>query len=357
VSRLVQEEILPAIGPYEEKSVLPADLLRKMGELGFFRAHVDKSGGGLGLGTLGYCLGSEEIAKAGAGLTHNGHFQVQRMILEFGTAEQKGKYLQGLLDGGFVGAMAITEPQVGSSFALMSSAVEERDGALTLNGRKSFINDAAEARVAGVLARDGDGFSVFLLEKGTTGFRILKKLDPIGMRSSPVYDFAMERCPIRSEDLVGTRGEGLRLFFSAFNFSRLGNASAALGIANAAFQKTLDYAKGRQVGRQRVSEFQGIRWMFAEMSVQLETSRLLRDRAAGLVDAGERAALEASQAKLLCVETSNEVAAKCIQIAGRFGCLRDSLFELYLRDARALGVAGGSLEVMKNNIARELLGN
>jgi butyryl-CoA dehydrogenase len=355
VQAFVEREILPAIAYYEEKSVFPRELFRKMGREGFLKAHVSAEVRGLGLGTMGYCIFSEEVARAGVGLTHNGHFQLGKMLLEFGTETQKERYLSHFLNGSYVAAMAITEPGVGSSFAGMQTVLRAQECEYVLDGQKSFINDAAEADVIGVLCKSDDGYSLVMLDKETPGFRILRKLDPIGGRSSPVYDFEMVGCKVSDEAVLGTLNEGLTVFFTAFNFSRLGNASAALGLGKAAFDKALQYGKKRRVGRHHVTEFQGIRWALADLSVQLEAARLLRDRAAWLVDRKGDPALEASQAKLFCVETANQVVGKCIQITGRYGCLRDNTMELYLRDARALGVMGGSLEVMRNNVARRVI--
>jgi alkylation response protein AidB-like acyl-CoA dehydrogenase len=171
-----------------------------------------------------------------------------------------------------------------------------------------------------------------------------------------VYEFEMKGCPLGEAHLLGELDDGLRLFFTAFNSSRLGNASAALGMGDAAFHRALHYAGERHVGDRKVSGFQGIRWMLAEMSVQLEAARLLRNKAASMADNLLDIALESSQAKLLCVQVSNQVVGQCIQVTGRYGCLKDNLLEMYLRDARVLGIAGGSLEVMKNNIARRVVG-
>jgi alkylation response protein AidB-like acyl-CoA dehydrogenase len=178
----------------------------------------------------------------------------------------------------------------------------------------------------------------------------------MGMRSSPIYEFELRECAVAREQLVGETGAGFKTFFSAFNFSRLGNASAALGIAQAALEKTLNYLKGRQIGARVAAEFQGLRWSLAEMSTQLEAARLLRNRAAVMEEKKQDISLESSRAKLLCVEVANRVVGDCIQATGRYGCLRDSLLDLYFRDVKVIGTAGGSLEVMKNNIARKLLG-
>jgi len=357
VRSLVEQSVLPQIMEFEEKSLFPWELFRKIGSEGFLRAHIPEEYGGLGLGTMGYCLVSEELAKAGAGMTHNGHFQTQKMLLGYGTQSQKDKYLDKLGTGAYLAATAISEPTVGSSFEDMRTRVERRNDVFVLNGLKTLINDAAEASVISLFAKSEEGISVLLVDAGTPGFRITGKLDPIGMRSSPIYTFELKDCKVEPQQLVGRFGEGLKAFFSAFNFSRLGNASAALGIGQAAFEKALAYVKQREVGRHTTAEFQGIRWMLAEMSTRLEAARLIRDRASVMEDKKQDISLESSRAKLITVEAANRVVADCIQITGRYGCLRDSLLELYLRDAKVLGTAGGSLEVMKNNIARRLIGS
>jgi alkylation response protein AidB-like acyl-CoA dehydrogenase len=356
VRRFVDQDVLPAIVKYEEKSIFPMEIFREMGRQGFLKAHVAKEHGGLGLGVLGYCIVSEEVSRAGAGMTHNGHFQLGNMLFEHGKPEQQQKCLQKLFNGEYAGAMAITEPGAGSSFVNLSTTVKEKEGVYILDGVKTLINDAAEADVMGVFARSNGGFTMLLLYKGTRGFRITKKLDPMGFRSSPVYEFEMKGCRVGPENVLGALNEGIKLFFSAFNLSRLGNASAALGIGSAAFNKTLDYVRDRRVGAHRVADFQGIRWRLAELSVELEAARLLRDKAAVMADNGKEGSLEASQAKLFCVQMCNKVVGECVQMTGGYGCLRDSLFELYLRDARVLGTAGGSLEVMRNNIAKRVIG-
>jgi len=351
----VEQTILPAIPGYEEKSILPLDMFRKLGEKGFLKAHIPKEHGGQGLGSIAYCLVCEELGKAGAGMIHNGHFQTGKMLIQYGTRKQKKMYLEKLLTGEYLAATAITEPTVGSSFANMQTRVKKQGNAYVLNGVKTLINDAAEADIMNVFAKGPEGISVLLVEKNTPGFKVVKKMDPIGMRSSPVYEFELKDCAVSADQLIGKLGEGLNAFFSAFNFSRLGNSSAALGIAQSAFDKTLSYLKQRAVGTRTATEFQGLRWQMAEMSTKLEAARLLRNRAAMLEDRNQDISLLSSQTKLMCVEVAEQVVSNCIQATGRYGCLRDSLFDMYLRDVKVLGTAGGSLEVMKNNIARHLI--
>ena len=356
VKRLVEQAILPEIMKFEEKSIFPMELFRRIGREGFLKAHIPEPYGGSGLGTMAFCVVCEELGKAGAGMVHNGHFQTQKMLMEYGTEKQKEKYLDKLLNGEYLAATAITEPAVGSSFKNMQTRVQKKGDGFVLNGIKTLINDAAEADIMNVFARGEAGISVFLVEKNRPGLKILRKLDPIGLRSSPVYEFELKDCKVNADHLIGTIGQGFQTFFSAFNFSRLGNASAALGIAQATFEKTVTYLKGRDVGGRIASEFQGLRWLLAELSTRLEAARLMRNRSAVMEERKQDIGLASSQTKLFCVQIAERVVADCIQATGRYGCLRDNLFDLYLRDVKALGIAGGSLEIMKNNIARYLLG-
>jgi butyryl-CoA dehydrogenase len=357
VKILVEQAILPVIMKYEEKSILPLEIFRRIGREGFLKAHIPTKYGGSGLGTMAFCLVCEELGKAGAGMIHNGHFQTQKMLAEYGTEKQKGKYLDKLLNGQYLAATAITEPTVGSSFKNMKTRVERQGDGFVLNGVKTLINDAAEADLMNVFAKGEEGISVFLVEKSRPGLRMLRKLDPIGLRSSPVYEFELKDCKVNADHLIGNIGQGFQTFFSAFNFSRLGNASAALGIAQCTFDKTIDYLRKRDVGARFATEFQGLRWLLAELSTQIEAARLMRNRAAAMEDRKQAVNLVSSQTKLFCVNVAERVVAECIQATGRFGCLRDNLFNLYLRDVKVLGIAGGSLGVMKNNIARHLIGS
>ena len=287
----VARNVMRQIEPYEETSTFPAEIFRAMGREGFIGVSLPGEYGGLDLGTLGFCILSEEVAKASAGLTHNGHYQTQRMLLRRGTDEQKAKYLSKLVSGEYVAAMAISEPGVGSSFEKMQTSARRAGGEHILNGFKTNINDAAEADVVTTFAVAEEGLTVFLVEKGNPGFQVVRKLDPMGMRSSPLYEFALRDCHIPREQVLGKPGRALAVFFEAFNFSRLGNASALLGIARFAFEQALAFAAKREVGHRKVSEFQGIRWMLAEMKTRTEAAALLRDRAAVMEDQGQDAAL------------------------------------------------------------------
>jgi len=225
-----------------------------------------------------------------------------------------------------------------------------------LNGEKVHINDAAEAQVINFFAMTPQGLTIFLVDPAMPGFSILEKMDPIGLRASPIYSFRLNDYRVPESRRIGQEGQGIQVFFSAFNHSRIGNASCLLGMAAGALEKAIAFVKTRRVGNKVVADFQGIRWAVAEISTRLEAGMLLRDKAAWMEDRGLDPVRETSMAKLLAGEISMEVVSQAIQLTGSYGCYRDTPFERYLRDAKSLCIAGGTLEVMKNNIARQILG-
>ncbi|MBI4773359.1 MAG: acyl-CoA/acyl-ACP dehydrogenase [Deltaproteobacteria bacterium] len=352
----IRQYMAPEIDEYDRKSVFPRETFKKFGAQGFLGASVPKDFGGQGLGTPGYCLLCEELGRLGAGAIHNGIFQTQKMILVCGSEELKQIYLPGLCSGDIHAATAISEPDMGSSFAMMTTSAG-RDGAFyVLNGEKTHINDAAEADLINVFAKTDAGLSVFLVEKGTAGFFVTQKLDPMGLRSSPIYAVKFSECRIPETRLVGTEGGGLAVFTTTFNFSRLGNASTFIGMAREALERAVEFAKQRKIGSSYVADFQGIRWIVADLHTKLEAAVLLRDKAAYTEEAGRDVSNLSSMAKYYAGEMATEAVMSAIRVMGSHGCYRDSPFERLLRDVKALEIAGGTPEIMKNVIASSILG-
>ena len=356
VRGFVQKYMVPGAAACDRKSVFPKEVFREFGKQGFLGVIVPEKYGGLGLGTMEYCLLSEEVGRLSAGYHHNNLFQTQKMLLNYGTQNQKRKYLRGLASGEIHAATAISEPAMGSSFAGMETIAREDHDVFIVNGVKSHINDALEADILNLFVRTNQGTTILLLEKNTPGFNITKKLDPMGMRASPIYEFELRDCRIPKNNLVGLPGQAVEIFISTFNFSRLGNASVFLGTAKAALDKAVRFAAERKIGRGTVKDFQGIRWMIAELRTKLEAAELLRNK--GVV-AGEDSGnvLDfASMAKLYCGDIANEVVNTAMKITGSYGCYREQPFEMWLRDVKALEIAGGTPEIMKNIIADQILG-
>jgi alkylation response protein AidB-like acyl-CoA dehydrogenase len=351
----INQEMAPKVEEYDRQSIFPRETFLKFGEQGFLGVIVPSEYGGLGLGTVAYCLLSEELGRLSAGYHHNGIFQTQKMILTYGTRQQKEKFLPGLASGRIHAATAISEPEMGSSFAKMKTFAKKTNENYILNGVKSHINDAAEADVMNIMAQTDRGLTIFLLEKKTPGFKIIKKLDPIGLRASPIYEFELKDCPIPKENVLGQEGKGLAVFINTFNFSRLGNASVFLGMAKAAFEEALNFAQNREVGEHHVIDFQGIRWIAADLCTNLEAAELLRNKAATMEENGDDSSRLSSMAKLYCGEAAAETIMSAIRIAGSYGCYRDRPFERWLRDVKALEIAGGTPEIMKNIIANQIL--
>lgn len=356
VQAFAEKEIAPEAREYDEKSLFPWDTYRKMSREGYLGLTLPSAFGGRDGGALEYSILCEEIAKASAAYIHNGHYQTGKMFWHFGTESQKKAYLPKLASGQTLAATAISEPAVGSSFSGMKSTARKDGDSYILNGMKVHINDAAEAQVINFFAMAPKGLTIFLVDPKAPGFRILEKQDPIGLRASPVYSFSLENYHVPPGGRLGEEGSGMEVFFAAFNHSRIGNASCLLGIAKGALGKAIAYARGKKVGDKWVADFQGIRWMAADLHTKLEAACLLRDKAAWMEDQGKNPARESSMAKLLAGEISLEAVSQAIQITGSHGCYRDTPFERYWRDAKSLCIAGGTLEVMRNNVAKNLWG-
>ena len=356
VRAFAEKVIEPEAREYDEKSHFPAQTFRRMGREGYLGITVPAAYGGGNAGAVEYGILCEETGRVSAGYIHNGHYQTEKMLVHHGTEDQKRELLPDLVRGECLAATAISEKGVGSSFAGMASTARKEGDSYVLNGEKVHINDAAESRIINFFALAPQGLTVFLVDTASPGFKILEKMDPIGLRASPIYAFRLTECRVPESRRIGPEGQGTRVFFSAFNHSRIGNASCLLGIAVGALDKALRYIKERRVGSQTVADFQGIRWIVADLSTRLEAARLLRDKAAWMEDRGKDPARETSMAKLLAGEISMEVVSQAIQLTGSHGCYRDAPFERYFRDAKSLCIAGGTLEVMKNNVARQILG-
>jgi len=348
--------IEPEAREYDEKSLFPWGTYRKMGQEGYMGLTVPAAFGGRNGGAVEYSILCEEIAKASAAYIHNGHYQTEKMLWHSGTESQRQEYLPKLATGEYLAATAISEPGVGSSFSGMASTARLAGDSYILNGLKIHINDAAEASVINFFAMAPKGLTIFLVNPKAPGFKILEKMDPIGLRASPLYSFRLEnyRAPVNCR--IGEEGKAMEVFFSAFNYSRIGNASCLLGIAKGALEKAIAFAQKKNLSGKFVTDYQGIRWMVAELTTKLEAASLLRDKAAWMEDQKRDPAQETSMAKLLAGEISLEVVSQAIQLTGSHGCYRDTPFERYWRDAKSLCIAGGTLEVMKNNIAKKILG-
>lgn len=337
----------------ERESSFPLSLYREVGARGWAGIVVPREYGGLGLGAVEMALVFEEFGTVGLSvltLTLHG----EKMLMSHGTPEQKIRYLPALARGEALSAIVISEPEVGSSFKRMATEAQKHGPEYSLNGHKTHINLGAEAQVLLVFCKTEAGLTALLVDGDSPGIR-REKTDPIGFRLEPTYDLYFEDCRVPESQLLGEEGRGLEVFFSSFTLSRVGNASHLLGIARAAFDEGIRFAKSRLVGSRMVTEFQGIQWLLADLAAKVEAASLLRMKAAWMDDAGLDHAKETAMAKLLAIEVAESVTNKVFAVVGGHGCYRDAPFERYLRDAKVGQLAGGSAEIMRNTIAREIL--
>jgi alkylation response protein AidB-like acyl-CoA dehydrogenase len=337
------------IREYATQSEFPNDLYVEGMEQGFGNVIVPKSYGGPGGGAMEYAIIAEQV-----GLFQIS-FQLQRAVIACGTEIQKERYLPKFVDGSAVGGIAISEPETGSSLKSMDTTAVRDGNSYILNGIKSHVNLGAEATVQKVYAMTEEGLTAFLVESSNPGLQIIEKHDPIGTRYLPIYDIELDDCVVDASQMLLEPGDGYEVFFKTFNFSRIGNASEMLGHGMRSLREATRWARQRDVGENKVTEFQGIRWKIANLYTNLKAAERLRDEAAIRLNNGEDAVLETSMAKLAAANAALPATTEAMQITGAHGLYYDQPYEENFRNVKTLEVAGGSREIMRNIIADNVI--
>ena len=357
-----RKELAPLAAERDEQHLFPADSLRKMGELGLLGMLVSEKYGGEDMGTVSYALALTEIAGACAStaVIMSVHNSICCGSIErFGSEEQKQKFLVPMAAGQLIGAFALTEPEAGSDAqALSCSAVKEGD-AYILNGTKRFITSGKNGGVVIVLARTqqsgSDGISAFLVTPDLPGFSVDKVENKMGQCASDTVDLVFNNCKVPAERLLGKEGEGFAIAMSGLDAGRIGIAALSLGVAQAALDEAIKYAKQRKQFGQAIAQFQGLQWIIADMAMDVEAARLLVLNAADLKERGENCTMAASMAKCFASEMVNRVTSQAIQIHGGYGYVKEYAVERFYRDARVLTIYEGTNQIQRHVIARELL--
>ncbi len=365
-----QGSIAPIAEQYDETGDFPLETIRQMGELGFMGVEVPEEYGGVGMDTLAYALALTEICKADA--SHGTVMSVNNSLyahglMKFGTEEQKQKFLVPVASGQKIGAYSLTEPMSGSDAGAMRSlAVLNESGThYVINGRKSWVTSAPVADYIVLFtmtdpANKHRGITAFIVETDLPGFERGKKEPKLGIRASATSEIIFENyeCPV--ENRLGEEGEGFKIAMTALDAGRIGIASQALGIAEAAFEASVAYAKEREAFGQKIGQFQMIQQKLADMKTRIEASRLLIYQAClaktKAQETGERYSLEASMAKLFASETATYVTKEAIQIHGGMGYSKELPLERYFRDAKITEIYEGTSEIQRMVIARNLTG-
>ena len=357
-----RKELAPLAAERDEQHLFPADSLRKMGELGLLGMLVSEKYGGEDMGTVSYALALTEIAGACAStaVIMSVHNSICCGSIErFGSEEQKQQFLVPMAAGQLIGAFALTEPEAGSDAqALSCSAVKEGD-AYILNGTKRFITSGKNGGVVIVLARTqqsgSDGISAFLVTPDLPGFSVDKVENKMGQCASDTVDLVFNNCKVPAERLLGKEGEGFAIAMSGLDAGRIGIAALSLGVAQAALDEAVKYAKQRKQFGQAIAQFQGLQWIIADMAMDVEAARLLVLNAADMKERGENCTMAASMAKCFASEMVNRVTSQAIQIHGGYGYVKEYAVERFYRDARVLTIYEGTNQIQRHVIARELL--
>jgi len=354
--------LAPNAAQWDRDGALPSDVVKQMGELGFLGMMVPAELGGSYTDYVAYALAMEEIAAgcASCATLVSVHNSVGcGPILQYGTDEQKERYLRRLATGEIIGAFCLTEPQAGSDASNLRTRAELRDGQWVLNGNKQFVTNGARAGLAIVFAvTDPDagkrGLSAFVVPTATPGFNVGPPEKKMGIRASDTCPIALDDCAIPEGNLLGARGEGLRIALSNLEGGRIGIAAQALGIARAAFDAARAYARERVQFGEPLIAHQSVANMLADMATRLNAARLLVHHAARLRTLGKPCLSEASQAKLYASEMAEAVCSHALQIHGGYGYLADYDVERHYRDARITQIYEGTSEVQRMVIARQL---
>jgi len=367
VQDFAKNEVLPKAEHIDRTGEFPKEVIKKAGELGLMGVEVPTEWDGAGMDAICYAIAIEElsVASAALGVIVSAHNSLCiSPLMKFGTEEQKEKYLKPLARGEMIGCLGLTEPSAGSDAAAVKTKAELKGDKWILNGTKLFITNGKEAGVAVILARTEPdpsyrGISAFIVPTDARGFSLGKEEEKLGIHGSSTMELIFEDCEIPKENLLGERGKGFSIAMFTLDGGRIGIAAQAIGIARAAYEASVAFAKERVQFGQPIARFQAIQWMVADMATEIEAGRLLIWRSAWLKKEGLAYSQESAMAKLYCAEVAQRVVVDAVQVHGGYGYVRDYPVERYYRDAKITSIYEGTSEVQRiviaNNIFRDVL--
>jgi len=359
IRSFAQQRISPRAQQIDERDEFPRDLFDELAALGYMGAPFPPEYGGAGCDAVTVCLILEEISRASGavGSSFNAHISLaSSVIAEHGSTRQKEKYLTALTSGRSIGAFGLTEPSGGSNAGDPHTRAVRRGDAFVLNGSKAFNTNGWVADVFVVTARTDQGVSAFILERGMPGFTIGKPDRKMGVHGSPTSTLYFDDVAVPAENLIGDEGTGFRAFARTLDRGRVNVASLAVGLAQAALDAAVAYARERTQFGRPIGAYQAIQLPLAEMATEIEAARLLTLNAARMHDAGLPIKLEAGMAKYFAVEASLRACSHAIEILGGYGYMRDYAVERYYRDAKMYQIGEGTSHIQRIVIAREILG-
>jgi butyryl-CoA dehydrogenase len=358
------KEIAPIAAELDKKEEYPTKTLEKMAPLGLLGIIIPTQYGGAGLDTISYVTIIEEISRkcASTGVITSVHNSLAAWpIMKYGTEDQKKKYLPMLAKGEKIGAFAGTEPNAGSDLGAMQTTAVLKGHHYIMNGCKTFITSGPKAGIIIVFAvtdknAGTKGLSAFIVESSMKGYKVGSIFDKLGIRASLTSELIFENMEVPKENLLGKEGDGFKIALSTLDGGRIGIASQAVGIAQAALDESVEYSKQRQQFGKPIAQFQAIQWMIADMATRIEAARFLVYNAAYKKDKGERISKEAAMAKLFASDTAMEAVIKAVQIHGGYGYTKEYTVERLFRDAKITEIYEGTSEVQRMVIAANVLG-
>ena len=357
------KHIKPRMRDWDERQEFPVEVFKKLGELGLMGVLVPAEYGGSGFGYLEYVTAIAEISRidGSIGLSVAAHNSLcTGHILQFGSEEQKQKYLPKLATAEWIGAWGLTEPNTGSDAGNMRTVAVQDGDEWVINGAKNFITHGKSGNVAVVIVRtgkvgDSHGMSAFIVEKGTPGFSAGRKEDKLGMRASETTELIFQDCRVPQRQMIGHVGEGFVQAMKVLDGGRISIAALSLGIAQGAFDAALAYSQERSQFGKPISSFQGIAFKLADMATEIEAAALLTYQAADRKNRGLDVNKESAMAKYFASEVAVRVANEAVQIFGGYGFTKDYPAEKFYRDAKLCTIGEGTSEIQKLVISRAIL--
>lgn len=362
VRRFVEAEVLPTARKRDESGDFSLNLFRKMGDLGFFALRYPEELGGSSAGSISLAILLEELSRGDLSLAAACQMQCLMgtdFVYRFGTSDHHERLLKPALRGEKIGTICMTEPNAGSDLGAITTRAQKKGGQWILNGQKNWVTLGPQADFFTVAAKTDSnagfkGIDIFLVEKGMSGFSLGKAMPKLGTRAAPNTELYFEDCVLPAENIMGEEGTGFANLSKILNEIRVQTGALSLGVAQAALTDALRYANERVAFGKPIRKFQGISFKLAEMAAALESSRLHVYRAASMIEEEKPCTKEAAMAKLIASEAANEITDKAMRIFAAYGFSMEYDVQRYFRDARFLLLGGGTSEILKSIIDREL---
>lgn len=362
MKEFADEVVAPGADERDQTKQFPVHIFRQLADLNMMGLPFPERYGGAGADAISFAIVVEELSRAcgSTGITYSAHISLGGAPLHlFGTEDQKEKYLSKICSGESLGAFGLTEPNAGSDAGGTKTTAELQGDEWVINGSKCFITNASYASFLALTAvtekeKGSRGITAFIVPTDAPGFSVLANYDKLGLHSSNTTELVLENVRIPKENILGKQGEGFKQFLITLDGGRIGIGAMAVGIAQAAYEKALQYAKQRTAFGNTLSHFQAIQHKLSDMAMQIELARNMVYKAAWLKENGRRFTKEAAMAKLYASEVAMSITHQAIQIHGGYGYMREYQVERFFRDARLLEIGEGTSEILRNVIAREI---